>query len=311
MNKILITGGAGYIGSILVPDLLSLGYEVTVIDNFLYRENSLANCCINPNFKIINGDVRNNELILSLLKNTDFIIPLAAYVGAPLCSKDPLGATSINKDAIKFIIDNTSVNQKIIMPTTNSGYGIGESGKFCTEDSPLNPVSLYGKDKVEIESYMLQRPNTISLRLATVFGMSPRMRLDLLVNDFTYRACKDKFIVLFQSNYMRNYIHVKDVSAAFIHTIKNFDLMKNQAYNVGLSEANISKLELCNRIKLQIPDFSILESEIGTDPDQRDYIVSNKKIEATGYYPKISLDIGITELIKGFKMLQNSRYSNI
>ena len=238
-------------------------------------------------------------------------IALAALVGAPLCDKDPVGATSINRDAVEMLLDGLSQDQRVIMPITNSGYGIGEAGKYCTEDSPLNPITLYGKTKVEAEKLVLSRENGISLRLATVFGMAPRMRLDLLVNDFVYRAVNDRAVVLFESHFKRNYIHVRDVTRAFKHALANFSSMKGEPYNVGLSDANISKWELCEKIREHLPSFVFLEAPIGEDPDKRDYIVSNEKIEATGYLPAHSLDDGIAELIKGYKMIRNRVYGNV
>ncbi|MDB2701045.1 SDR family oxidoreductase [Alphaproteobacteria bacterium] len=309
--KVLITGGAGYLGSVMIPDFLMKGYDVTVIDNFMYKQNSLNNMCINKNFNIVNGDVRIKDTMLPLITKADIIIPLAAFVGAPLCLKDPIGSSAINHEAIIMMLANMSSNQCVLMPTTNSAYGSGDENNFCTEESPLNPVSLYAKDKVIIEKKLLEKENVISFRLATVFGMSPRMRLDLLVNDFTYRAVKDGFLVLFESHFKRNYIHVKDVSRAFLHGIDNFKKMKGEIYNVGLSDANISKKELCDIIKKQVPNFVFPEQEVGFDPDQRNYIVSNKKIEQTNYKTTVGLSDGITELIKGYRMLNNSNYSNV
>lgn len=310
-QRILVTGGAGYLGSTLVPELLNVGHEVTVIDNFMYRQNSLAAVCANPNFRIVNGDTRNEKLMKSLTSQADVIIPLAALVGAPLCDRDPLAATSTNHDAILNMLKWLSPSQRIVMPVTNSGYGIGEKDKFCTEDSPLKPVSLYGRDKVEAEKAILSHKNAISLRLATVFGMSPRMRIDLLVNDFTYRAVYDRFIVLFESHFKRNFIHVRDVARAFLHSLDQFEKLKGQAYNVGLSNANISKRELAEAIKKQLPSFVIMEAPVGEDPDKRDYIVSNEKFERSGFQPKHSLEDGIAELIKGYTMIKNTLYSNI
>jgi nucleoside-diphosphate-sugar epimerase len=310
-QNILITGGAGYLGSILAPALLNIGYKVTVIDNFMYGQSSLNHICSDPKFTIIKDDIRNEGVITALLKKADIVIPLAAYVGAPLCAKDPFGASSVNHDAIMMMIRNLSKEQQILMPTTNSAYGTGDKNNYCTEESVLRPISQYAIEKVKIENELMQHPNTISFRLATVFGMSPRMRIDLLVNDFVYRAVHDKFVVLFESNFKRNYIHVRDVTNAFIHGIKNFQEMKNQIYNVGLTEANISKMELCLKIKEQIPNFVFPESPVNKDPDQRNYIVSNDKIEATGFKTQHSLKDGITELIKGFAMIQNSRYGNV
>ncbi|MDD5052048.1 MAG: SDR family oxidoreductase [Sulfuricurvum sp.] len=308
---ILITGGAGYLGSILVPALLEQGHKVTVMDTFIFGQNSLLECCVNENFEVIKGDARDEGILKSILPKFDIIIPLAALVGAPLCSRDAIGTVTTNRDAIEMLTRLASKEQKIIYPTTNSGYGIGEQGIYCTEKTPLRPISTYGKTKVEAEEIVLNRGNAITFRLATVFGMAPRMRLDLLVNDFTYRAVNDRFIVVFEGHFKRNYIHIRDVARAFIHAIDNFEQMKNEAYNVGLSDANLSKLELCAKIKEHLPNFTIMEAPIGKDPDQRDYIVSNDKIEATGYKPIYSLDMGIKELIKGYKIITNSKYSNV
>ena len=310
-NSILVTGGAGYLGSTLVPELLAAGHKVTVLDNFMYNQNSLAHVCANPKFDVVNGDSRSEEQLKSLVKNVDYVFPLAALVGAPLCKKDPIAATTTNRDAIATLAKLLSPQQRIVMPITNSGYGIGEPGKHCTEESPLRPVSLYGVDKVAAEKIALERENSVSLRLATVFGMSPRMRIDLLVNDFVYRAVNDRVVVLFEAHFKRNYIHVRDVARAFMHAMDNFDVMKGRPFNVGLSDANLSKAELCAKIQEHVPGFQYLEAQVGEDPDKRDYIVSNARIEATGYMPKYSLDIGIPELLKGFRMIRDRVYGNI
>ena len=308
--KILVTGGAGYLGSIMVPDLLDLGHQVTVLDSFMYKQNSLNHVCYHTDFSVVKGDVRVESTFLPLLKKADVVIPLAALVGAPLCNQDPVGATTTNRDAILTMLKHISKQQMVLMPTTNSAYGSGDEKNFCTEESPLRPISRYAIEKVEVEKHLMELPNAISFRLATVFGMSPRMRIDLLVNDFTYRAVYDKFVVLFESSFKRNYIHIRDVSRAFQHSLKNFDRMKGQMYNVGLSDANVSKKELCEAIRKHVPDFVFLDAPVGKDLDQRNYIVSNAKIEATGYKPIVSLDTGIRELIKGYAMIKNSIYGN-
>ena len=309
--NILVTGGAGYLGSTMVPDLLQLGHRVTVLDSFMYKQASLNHVCHHPNFSVVKGDIRIEGVMAPLLKKADIVIPLAALVGAPMCSQDPVGATTVNHDAIALMLKLLSKQQIVLMPTTNSAYGTGDMNNFCTEESPLNPISLYAKEKVGIEKDLLQRDNAISFRLATVFGMSPRMRIDLLVNDFTYRAVHDRFVVLFESSFKRNYVHVRDVSRVFQHAIANFDKMKGQIYNVGLSDANVSKKELCERIQKQVSDFVFLDAPVGKDPDQRNYIVSNAKIEATGYKPMHSLDMGISDLIKGYTMIKNTCYGNV
>ena len=309
--KILVTGGAGYLGSILVPDLLATGHEVKVLDNFFFKQSSLNHVCHHKKFSVVNGDIRSESTIKPLMKDADIIIPLAALVGAPMCSRDPIGARTINHDAIMLMIKNISKDQVVLMPTTNSAYGTGDEKNFCTEESPLRPISQYAIEKGEIENRLMEHPNAISFRLATVFGMSPRMRIDLLVNDFTHRAVIDRFVVLFESHFKRNYIHVRDVSGVFQHALLNHDKMKGQIYNVGLSDANVSKKELCEKIQKQLPDFIFLEAAVGKDPDQRNYIVSNEKVEATGFKPAFSLERGISDLIKGYTMIRNTRYGNL
>ena len=308
---ILITGGAGYIGSVLAPTLLAAGHRVTVLDNFMYGQSSLLECCASPGFSVIRGDARNEGLMREAIRNKDVIIPLAALVGAPLCDNDPIAAKTTNLEAIKLLLSLRSRDQRVLYPNTNSGYGIGEPGVPCTEESPLRPVSLYGRTKVDAEQALLEAGNTVCFRLATVFGMSPRMRLDLLVNDFVYRAMHDSAVVIFQGHFTRNYIHVRDVVRAFIHGIEHFDAMKGQTYNVGLDDANLSKLELCERIKQPLPRFTYLEAPIGEDPDKRDYIVSNEKLLRAGFTPAYSIDQGIDELIKGYTILRNTKYSNV
>ena len=307
---VLVTGGAGYLGSILVPTLLARGCAVTAVDNFLYGQTSLLDCCAYENFTVVRGDVRDERLMLPLLKKADVIMPLACLVGAPLCAQKPIEARSINLDAILMLLKNASKAQRFISPTTNSGYGVGQAGVFCTEETPMNPISLYGVLKVELEQALLAA-GAVSLRLATVCGVSPRMRLDLLVNDFTYRAVVDRFVVLFEAHFKRNYIHVRDVARAFCHALDNFDQMQGQPYNVGLSDANLSKMELCQEIQKQIPDFTVMEAPIGKDPDQRNYVVSNAKIEATGYQPQVSIQRAIAELIKGYQVVRRNQHANV
>ena len=309
--KILITGGAGYIGSVLTPSLLQAGHTVTVLDSFMFRPNSLADCCGSDAFHVVRGDCRDERVVRGLLKDADVIIPLAALVGAPLCKYDSLATQTTNQDAVEMLCRNASREQWIVMPVTNSGYGIGEAGKFCTEETPLNPISLYGVTKVEAEKAVLARENSLTFRLATVFGMSPRMRMDLLVNDFVYRAVNDRALVVFEGHFKRNFIHIRDVARVFAYALEHFDAMRGRPYNVGLDEANLSKLELCAEIQKQIPGFVYLEAPIGEDPDKRDYIVSNARLAQTGFKTEWPLERGIRELIKGYTILKNSIYSNV
>ena len=309
--KILVTGGAGYIGSVLVPNLLDQGHEVTVIDNFIFKQTSLASSIRKENLRLVFGDVRNEALMKEHLSKSDLIIPLAAIVGAPACDSDPVAAQSINKDSILWLLKHLSSNQRIIMPTTNSAYGSGDENNFCDESSPLNPLSLYARDKVTIEKELMNHPGATSFRLATVFGISPRMRLDLLVNNFTYRAITDGFVVVFEGHFKRNYIHVLDVVQAFNLAISNEKDFAGEIFNVGLSEANISKIELCREIQRVVPNFTYLEAAMGKDPDQRNYVVSNEKIEKLGFKPSVSLASGLQELVKGLKMFNHKPFTNI
>ncbi len=309
--KILVTGGAGYLGSVLVPRLLAAGHEVVVLDNFMYHQTSLLDCCHDRRLDVIRGDARDRETLARCMREVEAVFPLACLTGAPLCARDPVGAESVILDGIRSILALRRPGQKIIYPTTNSGYGVGEKERFCTEETPLRPISLYGRLKVEAERLLLEAGDAVTLRLATAFGVSPRMRLDLLVNDFTYRAVNDRFIVLFEAHFKRNYIHVRDVAKAFLHALDHFEEMKDQPYNVGLSDANLSKRELCEEIRRHVPEFYITESPIGQDPDKRDYIVSNEKIEAAGFRPDVRLSEGIGELVKGFRIVKRHAYANV
>ncbi len=311
MEKILITGGAGYIGSVLTKKLLVKGYNVTVIDNLLYDNNSLFECCSYEKFLFVKGDVTDTIKMADLIKKNDVIIPLAAIVGAPSCKLDPKKSEIINKDSMIWLTDNISNNQMLLYPTTNSGYGIGDKNKFCTEETPLNPISQYGRDKVFVENYILDNRPAVTFRLATVFGVSPRMRLDLLVNDFTFKALKDRVLVLFEEHFRRNYIHVEDVCGAFLFAMNNYSIMQGQPFNVGLSNANLTKRELAEKIKEFVKDLYIHSAEIGEDPDKRDYLVSNEKIEGLGWKPTKTIENGIKELIKCFEMIKLNKHANI
>jgi nucleoside-diphosphate-sugar epimerase len=309
--KFLVTGGAGYLGSILVPTLLGEGHHVTVLDNLMYRQSSLLGSCSDSKLEFVRGDCRDERIVHDLVQDKDCIIPLAALVGAPLCAQDSMGAWSVNFEGVHRLGKLVSASQRIIFPVTNSGYGVGEPGKYCTEDTPLRPISLYGETKVKAESVLLERENTITLRLATVFGASPRMRIDLLVNDFVYRAVHDKAVVIFEGHFKRNYIHVRDVSKAFVHAVDRFEDMKGKPYNVGLDDANLSKVELCEKIRKVIPTFVFFEAPIGEDPDKRDYLVSNVRIWQTGFRPDWTIEMGIRELMKCYRMLGHGVHSNV
>lgn len=311
MSNILVTGGAGYIGSVLVPELLNKGHKVTVLDSFMYKQSSLLDCCKYDGFEIIKGDCRDEELLKKALYEKDFILPLAAVVGFPACDKDKVAAQSINLTAVESVVKLREKGQKIIFPCTNSGYGLGQGQEFCTEESPINPISLYGKTKMAAEKCILESGDSLTFRFATLFGASPRMRLDLLVNDFVYRAVFDRSLIVFEGHFMRNYLHVRDAARAFTFAMDNFDKMKGQTYNCGLSDANLSKIELCEKIKNHIPSFVYLEAPIGVDPDKRNYLVSNERIESFGFKPQCSIDDGIKELIKAYSIIKNSFYGNV
>ena len=311
MSKILITGGAGYLGSVLVPMLLEEGHEVVVLDSFLYKQTSLLGCCGYKNFWVIKGDCRDEETLKRALEGAEYIFPLAAMVGFPLCDSDKTAANTVNYEAVELLLRLREENQKIIFPCTNSGYGLGQGDSYCTEESPIEPISVYGKTKMAAEKAIIDAGNSVTFRFATLFGASPRMRTDLLVNDFVYRAVHDRSIVIFEGTFMRNYLHVRDAARAFIFAMENFESMKGNRYNCGLSSANCSKLELCEIIKNHIPGFTYLEAPVGTDPDKRNYLVSNAKLESLGYKAIYSLDDGIEELIKVYTMIKNSAYGNV
>ena len=310
MKRILITGGGGYIGSMLSTDLINLGYGVTVIDLLKYDKGSLDHLYINQNFTFINGDARNEKIIKKYLKNHEYIIPLAGLVGAPLCEKNKKDAVSTNLNAIKLILKFLTNKNKLIYLTTNSGYGIGEKDKFCDENSPLKPISLYGRTKCDAEYEVSKKKNTVSFRLATVFGASYRMRSDLLVNNFVQRAVNKNHIDIFEPKFRRNFIHIKDVIRGIIFSIQNFDKLKSNVYNLGLSNANITKIDLAKKIKKQYKKLKITVIKNKSDPDKRDYFVSNAKIEKKGFKAKISLDNGIKELIHIFKNNKNKIINN-
>lgn len=310
-DRILVTGGAGYLGSILCEHLLDAGYRVTVLDNLMYGQEPLFHLCAHPDFDFVRGDTRDEATLKRLLGQADVIIPLAAIVGAPACDRDPWLAKAVNLEAVRLINRLRSPQQRIVFPVTNSGYGAKSGEVFCTEESPLEPISLYGRTKVEAEAELLAAENTLTLRLATVFGLSPRMRLDLLVNHFTYAAVTDRYLVLFEKSFKRNFIHVRDVADCFLHAIANFEAMKGRTYNVGLDSANMSKEELALKIKEQVPELVIQCSEIGKDPDKRNYIVSNQRLREAGFEARRSIEDGIRELLKGYRMLARGRFHNV
>lgn len=295
----------------LVPQLLREGHRVTVVDNFLFRQTPLLDCVHDPKLEVVRGDARDEARMRELVSRADAIFPLACLTGAPLCARDPVGARTVIVDAIDLLLRLRSRSQAIVYPTTNSGYGIGEQDTVCTEKSPLRPISLYGRLKVEAEQRLLDSGHAVTLRLATAFGASPRMRLDLLVNDFTYRAVTDRFIVLFEAHFKRNFVHVRDIAGGFLHALEHFESMAGQPYNLGLDEANMSKAELCEAIRKQVPDFVWHEASVGEDPDKRDYTVSSARIRATGFTPSVSLDAGIQELVRAYQILRRSEYANV
>lgn len=302
---ILITGGAGYLGSVLAGHLLNEGYKVTCLDNLMYKQDSLKGYEKNPNFKFFLRDAREKVFMREMISDFDVIIPLAAIVGEPACKKNTEGAVTINHNAVIMLNELRSPEQKLIFPTTNSGYGTTTGDIYCTEETPLNPISLYGKTKCEAEKALLEsEKGAVTLRLATIFGMSPRMRTDLLVNDFVLTALSEGEIKIFEGHYKRNFAHIKDIARCFEHCIKNYDSMKGRCYNVGLDSANTSKLELAKKVRRHIPNFRVIEDEIRQDPDKRNYIVSNERLRKAGFECGHDLDYGIEELIGGYNKLR-------
>ena len=309
--RILVTGGAGYVGSVLCEHLLAAGYHVVVVDNLMYRQRSLFHLCPNPRFEFVCGDARDESLMRDLVKRVDVLIPLAAIVGAPACDRDPELATSTNLGAIRLLNRLRSPSQLVIFPTTNSGYGTKSGETHCTEDTPLEPISLYGRTKMEAEAELLHSPNTITLRLATVFGVSPRMRLDLLVNHFVYAAVTDRYLVIFEKDFKRNYIHIRDVAECILYGLEHAQRMVGRSYNVGLDSANLSKEELARAIQARVSNFYVHFAAVGSDPDKRNYIVSNQRLREAGFEARRSLDDGIQELVKGYRMMATSPFRNV
>ena len=310
-ERILVTGGAGYLGSVLCQRLLEAGYSLRVVDNLAYGQHSLFHLCSNPEFEFIYGDARDEELMRRALNDADIIIPLAAVVGAPACDRDPWMARSVNLEAVRLVNRLRSPDQLIVYPTTNSGYGATSGDVMCTEETPLEPISLYGQTKSQAETELLESPNAVTLRLATVFGMSPRMRLDLLVNHFTYAATTEGYITIFEKDFKRNYVHIRDVADCFVHCINNAEQMVGRPYNLGLDAANLSKEELALTIQKYVPNFYIHFSEIGSDPDKRNYIVSNQRLREAGFEAQRTLDDGIVELLKGYRMMGRAPFKNV
>jgi len=308
--RILVTGGAGYIGSVLCERLLEVGHHVTVVDNLMYGHHGPFHLCSSPCFDFIPGDARDQELMRRLVARADVLVPLAAIVGAPACDRDPWLARSVNLEAIHLLNRLRSRQQLVVYPTTNSGYGTKSGEVLCTEDSPLEPVSLYGRLKVEAETTLLESPNTMALRLATVFGMSTRMRLDLLVNHFVHAAVSQGFLVIFEKDFKRNYVHIRDVADCFVFAIEHSPTMAGRVFNLGLDSANLSKGELAKKIQCFIPKFDVQYSEIGSDPDKRNYIVSNERLRQAGFEARRSLDEGIRELVKGYQMMGLPEFRN-
>jgi len=310
-THVLVTGAAGYLGSVLCEHLLAAGHRVTAIDRLAHNQASLLHLCADPRFEFVRGDARDESLMARVVPGADVLIPLAAVVGAPACDGDPWLARSVNVEAVRLIDRLRTPRQLVVFPTTNSGYGTQSGETFCTEETPLEPVSLYGRTKVEAEQLLLERPNVVTLRLATVFGTSPRLRLDLLVNHFVHAAATDGYLVIFEKDFKRNYVHIRDVADCFLHVIANADRMAGRPFNVGLDAANLSKAELALRIKEHVPRFCVVFDEVGTDPDKRNYVVSNRRLREAGFEARRSLDDGIRELLRGYRMLPRSTFANV
>jgi nucleoside-diphosphate-sugar epimerase len=311
-QRVLVTGGLGYLGSILCEHLLDAGHEVTALDNLMYGtgQQGLFHLCANQRFDFIKGDVRDEAVMRSALKSADVVVHLAAIVGAGACDRDPALATSTNLDSVRLLNRLRSPKQLVIFPNTNSGYGATTGESYCTEETPLEPISLYGRTKVEAERELLGSPNAVALRLATVFGFSPRMRLDLLVNHFVHAAVKDGYLVLFEKDFKRNFVHVRDVADCMLHAMGNAARMVGNVYNLGLDSANVSKEELALRVKQHVPNFYIHFAPIGQDPDKRNYVVSSARLKAAGFEATRSLDDGIRELLKGYRMEGRGLFKN-
>ena len=311
-ERVLVTGGLGYLGSILCEHLLDAGYAVTALDNLMYGvgQQGVFHLCANPAFDFIKGDVRDEAVMKAALRNTDTVIHLAGIVGAGACDRDPLLATSVNLDSVRLLNRLRSPKQRVLYPNTNSGYGVTSGQSYCTEESRLEPISLYGRLKVEAERVLLDSPNTLAFRLATVFGVSPRMRLDLLVNHFVHAAVKEGYLVIFEKEFKRNYVHVRDVADCMLHALGNFDRMAGKAYNLGLDSANLSKEELALKVKQYVPNFYVHFAPIGQDPDKRNYIVSSGRLREAGFEAKRSLDVGIRELMKAYRMEGRALFKN-
>lgn len=310
-TRVLVTGGAGYLGSVLCERLLDAGYRVTAVDNLIYQQRSLLHLCARPGFDFVFGDVRDEGLMRDLAAGADVIVPLAAVVGAPACDRDPQMARSVNLEAVRLLNRLRRPDQLVIFPTTNSGYGTKTGDVHCTEETPLDPISLYGRTKVRAEAELLATPNVVSLRLATVFGMSPRMRLDLLVNHFVHQAVTVRYLVVFEKDFKRNFIHIRDVADCFVHAIEHPDRMAGRPFNAGLDAANLSKEQIALKIREYVPDFFVHFAEVGSDPDKRNYIVSNQRLREAGFAARRSLDDGIQELLKGYRMLARGPFSNV